>query len=324
MRSSEVRFALALSLALGSFAFGDTRDGYAVERLTQASAGGGWIVSDSLSWGPGLGGAVNFSTGYSHLPLTIAVPGQGERLAVVSDQAFAEIGLAVSWQWLRFSAQFSSPLVATGQDGAVGDSTFAAPHVDLQQNPDTISDVHLSLDARIYGEYGSPFRLGVGGQLILPSGEPKDYLSDGTYRGRLRVFAAGERSWLTWAAQLGVHLRPRDDSPMPGGPLGSELLFAGAAGAKIPLGTSSWQVCVGPELFGATALRSAFSREATALEALLSARAETTGEEGVQLRVKLGIGVGLVPAFGAPAWRLVLAVEGFGHLIPKPAPPAAP
>ena len=50
--------------------------------------------------------------------------------------------------------------------------------------------------------------------------------------------------------------------------------------------------------------------------ATCATRAETTGAEGAQFRVKLGVGVGLVPAFGAPAWRLVVAVEGFGHVLP--------
>ena len=71
-------------------------------------------------------------------------------------------------------------------------------------------------------------------------------------------------------------------------------------------------IVVGPEVFGATALR-AFFGSATALEGLLSARLEGTGDKGVQLRFKLAGGGAIHQQFGAPDWRVVFSIEAFNH-----------
>jgi hypothetical protein len=47
-------------------------------------------------------------------------------------------------------------------------------------------------------------------------------------------------------------------------------------------------------------------------EWLISTRFEGTENSGRQARVKLGVGRGINPRFGAPKWRVVLAVEVFG------------
>ena len=70
-------------------------------------------------------------------------------------------------------------------------------------------------------------------------------------------------------------------------------------------------VVVGPELYGETAFRSFLGRTATGLEGLLTGRLEETGDHGPQRRIKLGVGGGLNPHFGAPEWRFVLGVEVF-------------
>jgi hypothetical protein len=70
---------------------------------------------------------------------------------------------------------------------------------------------------------------------------------------------------------------------------------------------------VGPEVWGATAFRSFFGTSTTALEGILGARFEGTGTDGPQLRFKLAPGLGINEAFGAPDWRVLLAVEVFTH-----------
>jgi hypothetical protein len=52
---------------------------------------------------------------------------------------------------------------------------------------------------------------------------------------------------------------------------------------------------------------------ATGFEGLMTARVEGTADDGAQVRVKLGTGVGLDPNFGAPEWRIVVGVELFDH-----------
>jgi hypothetical protein len=189
--------------------------------------------------------------------------------------------------------------------------------VDLGVNPDSLSDVRFGFDARLYGGVGDPFRLGASVQLLVPNGyndARADYDTDGTYRAMGRVLFAGDIGALTYAGQIGVHVRPLDDAPSPGSPEGSELLFGLAAGAKTPLSPAgATVVIVGPEIYGASAFRSFLNTNATALEGLLSARVEGTADRGPQMRVKLGAGAGLDARFGAPEWRLVVAIELFDH-----------
>ncbi len=285
--------------------------GLAVERFYPSAAGGGWFVMGDLGWEGELGGAMALSTGYAHAPLTVATPGSTQRLAVVSDQAFVSLGFAATYDRFRLYLDLSSPLVIAGESGDAGAYRFTAPTVDLGSNPDTVSDARVGVDARVFGEPGGRLRLGLSAQLIVPSGSRADYDTDGTYRGMIRLLAAGDVGGFTYAAQIGVHLRPLDASPAPGSPRGSELLFGVAGGAKVALG-SRWSAVVGPEIYGETALRSLLGADTTGIEGLLGVRFESRGE-GPQLRIKVGAGAGLDPRFGAPAWRIVVAGEIFGH-----------
>ena len=287
--------------------------GFAVERFYPSAPTGGWLVMDSLEMRGGLGGAMALNLSYARNPLRVTDGVQ--RLPVVSDQAFADFGFALTYRRWRFYVSFDVPLVTTGLSGTVGDHAFTAPSVDLASKPDTVSDPRLGSDVRLVGGPGSRFRLGAGAQLWIPNGNRPDYTTDDTFRGMIRVLVAGDIGLFTYAAQLGIHIRPLDDSPAPGSPRGSELLFGVAGGAKLPVGRGRrWAVVVGPELFGATALRSFFETNATAFEALLSGRFERTGDDDrLQARLKIGVGAGLDHRFGAAEWRLVAGIELFGH-----------
>jgi hypothetical protein len=307
-RASLVGLTVALAIAAGGRAEAQAQ-GFALERLYSSPAGGGWLVMDALDMQGGLGGAIELIGGAAVNPFVVSSGGQ--RLAVVSEESFAELGLAVTYARFRLSLNLDSPLSVLGKTGTVGGTHYAAPSFDLGQDPDTIADPRLGFDARIYGAPRGAFRLGASVQLYFPSGTRADYLTDGTGRGMIRALVAGDIPWFTYAAQLGVHVRPLDETTVPGAPRGSELLFGVAAGVRLHAG-NRWGFVVGPEIFGATAFRSFFGQTSTALEGLLSARFEGTGT-GLQLRVKLGAGGGLDAQFGAPEWRIVGAVEIFNR-----------
>lgn len=315
MRSSR---AVALAVAVVGAALApraqaqQTAQGFALERLYTSAPGGGWFVMDSLDMHGGLGGAAAITSGYAWDPLR--VPDGSTHLPVVSHQAFADFGFAATYDRFRLYLDLPAPLDITGFGGTVGRTTFTAPALDISHNPDTIADPRVGLDARLLGEPGAPFRLGAGAQLIIPSGSQADYDSDGTYRAMIRAMVAGDVGSFTYAGQLGVHVRPLDESPTPDGPHGSELLFGVAGGLKLPLRGAA--VIIGPELFGETAFAAMFGGPTTGLEALLTSRIEGTGDDGEQLRVKLGSGGGIDPQFGAPAWRIVIGLELFDHAAP--------
>jgi hypothetical protein len=91
----------------------------------------------------------------------------------------------------------------------------------------------------------------------------------------------------------------------------SEFLFGIAGEVKIPVGRAK-QFVVGSEVYGASAFRSIMQPAETDEEWLISTRFEGTGNSGRHARVKFGVGRGINPQFGAPTWRVVLAIELFG------------
>ena len=306
MRSSRTPRAWVLGVllcALGARAQTPVQ-GFNAERFAPSAPGAGWFVMDSLDMHGRLGGVLSFSSRYARDPLRV------NGTALVTDSAYAQVAGAVTLGSWRFSASFDLPLAVKGRTATIDGYRYTGPDLDLGSNPDTISDVQVGIDTRLIGQATSAFRLGLGAQLWIPSGRTEDYLTDGTYRGMVRVLFAGDVSWLAYAGHLGVHIRPRDDGGVPGAPRGSELLFGAAGGVKLPIGEESRAV-LGPEVYGATAFAGVFKSETTSAEALLSARWEQTGEMGPWLRVKLGAGLGLGSSFGSAAWRIVLAIEVF-------------
>jgi hypothetical protein len=284
--------------------------GFAVERFYPSAPGAGWFVMDDLDMSGGLGGAVSLTSGYAHNPLVVIAPDGKQRLALVTQEAFFDIGGAVTYNRFRGYFNFPTPILGTGMSGALGPYQFTTPSVSLGTNPDTVSDSRIGFDVRLLGRPGNLIRLGTGAQLILPSGNRADYTTDARYRGMFRFLAAGDSGAFTYAGQLGVHVRPLNDAPVPGSPNGNEFLFGVSGGRRFAV-PSGWSVIVGPEIYGETAFHSFFNGE-TGTEALLTGRLEEANA-GRNLRLKLGIGHALVQSFGAPQWRVVFGVEMFGH-----------
>jgi hypothetical protein len=284
--------------------------GFAVERFYQSAPGGGWFIMDDLNISGRLGGAISFSSGYARNPLVITGLDGKQTLAVVSQEAFLDIGGAVTHDRFRAYIDFPMPLLVTGTSGTLGSYEFTAPSVSLGTTPDSIADPRLGLDARLFGKPGSLLRLGAGAQVIIPSGSRADYVTDARYRGMFRFLAASDAGPYSYAGQLGVQARPLNDAPAPGSPNGSEFLY-GISGGRRFAGPNGWVVIAGPEIFGETAFRQFFRGE-TGTEALLTGRLEQTGTER-KLRIKLGVGHALVQNFGAAQWRVVFGVELFGH-----------
>jgi hypothetical protein len=284
--------------------------GFALERLYQSAPGGGWFVMDDLDISGRLGGAVSLTSGYARNPLVITGPDSTQKLTVVSEEAFVDIAGAVTHDRFRAYVDFPMPLLLSGTSGTLGQYQFTAPSVSLGTTPDTVSDGRIGIDARLLGKPGSLLRLGAGAQLIYPSGNRADYVTDARYRAMFRFLAAGDAGAFTYAGQLGVHVRTLNDAPVPGSPNGSEFLY-GVSGGRRFAGPSGWAVIAGPEIFGETAFHQFFSGE-TGTEALLTGRLEQIGAER-NLRIKLGVGHALVQNFGAAQWRIVFGVELFGH-----------
>jgi hypothetical protein len=289
--------------------------GFAVERFYPSAPGGGWFVMDDVNISGGIGGAISLTTGYSRNPLEVTSPDGTRRLTLVSGEAFLDVGAAVTYNRYRLYVNIPVPLSVIGNSGTVGQFQLTAPSLSIGANPDTVSDTRLGFDGRLLGKPGSLFRLGLGAQLIIPSGARADYVTDGRYRGMFRFLTAGDAGRFSYAGQFGLHVRPVEGSLPPGGPNGNELLFGMSAGRRFGV-RNGWDAVVGPEFYGETAVRSNFNGQ-TGFEGLLTGRLERTGDRP-HLRFKLGVGHGLVQHFGAPQWRILVGVELFGQ---RPAHP---
>ena len=284
--------------------------GFAVERFYPSAPGSGWFIMDDLKFQGGLGGAVALTSGYARKPLEVTSPDGTHHLSLVSNEAFVDFGLAATYHRYRVSLNFPMPVLVTGTSGTIGPYQLIAPKVDVGTNPDGISDARVGFDVRLRGEAGSSLRLGVGARLIIPFGARADYVTDGTYRGMMRGLVAGDVGRFSYAGQLGLHVRSVDDSPAPGSPQGSEFLFGASAGRRLPV-RAGWTVVVGPEFYGETAVRAFFGGR-TGFEGLVTGRFEGIGD-GPHLRIKLGVGGGLDPHFGASRWRVVVGMELLGQ-----------
>jgi hypothetical protein len=314
MPSSSGRWTagLAVFLLASSARAQQKVQGFNVDRFYPSPAGAGWLVMDDLKLYGGLGGAMGLAFGYGHAPLRIVDGAQ--RVFVVTDEVSAYFGAAITYDRWRFYLNIDMPFVIVGDSGTVGTFAFTAPNVTPGSLPDPMSDLRLGTDFRIVGDPESSFRFGVSGQVYLPSTTRADYDTDGTFRGMVRALFAGDVRDFAYAAQLGLHIRPLDDSPAPESPQGSEWLFGAAIGPKIAVGRArSWTFILGPEIYCATAFRALFGSSSTALEGLLSGRLERTTTGGPDLRIRLGAGAGIHPQFGAPEWRVLAGIEMSGR-----------
>jgi hypothetical protein len=307
--SEAVRWAIGLALVSGLLPQARAQQaaqGFGVERFYPSAPGGGWFVMDDLNIGGGLGGAVAVTSGYEQNPLVVT-NSSGQRTAVVSDEAFVSVGVAVSYDRYRGYVNIPMPVAVGGTSAVVDGFQVTGPSLNPGQNPDTVGDTTVGFDVRLFGKPGSALRIGAGAQLLLPSGSRADFVTDGTYRGMFRVLAAGDAGRFVWAGQAGVHVRPAGISLVPGGPDGNEFLFGASAGRRFSM-RQGWDAIVGPEFFGETAVRDG----ETGAEALVTARIEQTGS-GRRWRFKVGAGHALDHRFGAPEWRVVAGAELFGQ-----------
>ncbi len=308
-----VRAALSAALVTVAAAAEPLAAGFAAERFSPASPGAGWLTLDDLRLTGGLGAGLTVTSGYARRPYSIHTPG-GSRIDVIADQAFLDVGMAVLYDRYRFSLNITDPLYATGRSGTAAGYRFEAPLIDPGKYPDKVTDIRIGLDSRAFGAVDAPLRLGLSARLWLPSGERSLYASDGTLRVVVRALLAGDLRPLTYSGHIGVHLRSLDESRVPGAPRGSELLFALGVGPAFTLSeAAALRASVGPELWGATALQSAFRQDASCLEALLGARVQHVGPNGASTSVKVGFGEGIQTGFGTPEWRAVVSIEAHGR-----------
>lgn len=241
---------------------------------------------------------------YAHRPIRIG------DTAVVEAQGFMR--LDVSWAlWNRLLISADAPLSIVQSGGAdLGGTTFTT-----LESP-SFGDVRIGLRGRLWGENHTPFQLGVGGYLFVPSGDQPQYTGAGAVRGRFEVPIGGRIGKdvaFIYSAAVGLEVRAGDNP---------HAFTYGAAGGVL---FADDMVQVGAEFIGSTAFGGGTTYPISSVP-LQTASAGTNAEilggvkvrflEGLTLGASAGPGVG--SAVGTPIFRAM------GMLGWTPLPAGAP
>ncbi|CAN5855168.1 hypothetical protein BH11MYX2_BH11MYX2_26620 [soil metagenome] len=215
----------------------------------------------------------------------------------------------------RVRASASVPL-ALAQDGSESGGVVAGQRI-VGSSSGGLGDLRLAADVRIFGTYGDPFTLALGGRVWIPTGDAAKLLGDDAIRLEPRLAAAGDIGAFGYATSLGITYRG-NDATLAGHPTGSEVNLGAAFGVRL----LDKKLLVGPELWGSTVVSdsSAFFGERTTPLAALGSAHYTAGD----FRVGLGAGPGLSHAAGTAVFRALASLEwapGIEEARPAPAPP---
>lgn len=287
-----------------------TAEGFSLNRYDPSVVGGDWFAADSLD----LRGHGRFALGvtgdYAHNPLVVRNAAGDIVERPVSNQLFLHVGAAVVF-WNRVRFDLSLP-VALVDDGTA--ATLGAERYQLS-NGMALGDLRVGGDVALFGRAGDPFRLAAGVQVMLPTGSRSSFTGDSKVRIFPRLLAAGDAGLLEYAAQVAFDGRLLDQT-VAGHAVGPALAYAAAAGVRL-----GGMVVVGPELFGATSLKSGDDR--TGIEALLGSHVIVARD----WRLGAGVGRAFTSALGSPSVRALATIAyapAFTEAAPPPPPPPPP
>ncbi|HEU4536135.1 MAG TPA: hypothetical protein VFS00_18550, partial [Polyangiaceae bacterium] len=244
-----MRRALGVAAFLGTFCAANalraqtTETGFGVDRFDPSERGSEWFALDTLD----LRGHGRFAAGgvasWAYKPFVL-YDGDGDvRSKIVEHQLVLHAGASVVlWNRLRVGANLPIQLYATGEAGTLGGTTYPAPSSDQ-----SVGDLRLSGDVRVFGEYGEAITGALGVSVALPTGSAGAYAGDGNVRFTPRALVAGDVGDFAYAAKLGYQYRDRSDT-LGGAPIGSEFVFAVAGGVRL----LDRKLLIGPEVFGSS------------------------------------------------------------------------
>lgn len=290
--------ALLLTLTASSTA---SAQGFALNRFDPSERGSEWFVLDTLDLRGKARPAFGVVGDWGYKPLVVYDRTDDSEVgAIVEHQVFVHAGASlVLVDRLRLGANLPIGVYQTGDRVTLGNQTFNPPG-------SAIGDLRLSADIRLIGKYGEAFNSAIGAAVYLPTGSRDEFTSDGNVRVQPRAMISGDISFFTYAAKLGLNVRPLNDEFANNKPLGSELVGGVSAGIR----TANKKLVIGPELYGSTVFTSSdafFKRRTTPAELLLGFH-YTAGD----FRFGAGVGTGVFAgsrAWGTPLLRTVATLE---------------
>jgi outer membrane protein OmpA-like peptidoglycan-associated protein len=281
--------------------------GIALEQLDPAPAGDAFFGVQSPSVSGHLVPRAFAMFDYALKPLSLRDSNGNAVGAIVSGQAIlrADVSLAL-WNRILLDADVPFTVAQSGDNPTLDGISVGSP------SKAEMGDIRFLLRARLLGDYYSPFQLGLGGELWVPSGPTASYGAEGAVRGGPQLLLGGRMSQFVWSANGGLVLRGSENP--------HTLTYGAAAG--LVLGQDDL-FQIGPEIYGATGISSGGAFVAQGAAGSLQSADKTNLEVllGAKLRVAkvlvAGVagGPGLTHAPGTPVARFI----GMLGYAPEPA-----
>lgn len=313
VRASLVAVGIAARLATAGPA---RAQGYLLDRFDPSERGSSWFAADSLDLRGEVRPAAGFVGAFAYHPLVVQSGGVSTT-AIVEQSWVVHAGASlVLVDRVRLGVDLPLYASQTGSTAVVGTDVVKAP-----QAATTLGDLRLGATLRLFGAHGDAVTGGLSGLFYLPTGSPASYTGDGVARAGANLGVAGDMGTFTYAAHLGMLIRPEVQGPAAEG-VGTEVRFGAAAGMRILDG----HLVLGPEVFGAVVVSNGandVTARSTPLEVLMGAHA-TFGAGWGTFRVGLGAGGGLTHGLGTPSMRALLDLEWAPEVVGPPQAPPVP
>ncbi|RYE76082.1 MAG: hypothetical protein EOO74_09005, partial [Myxococcales bacterium] len=296
-----------LALSAGTSTASAQTRGFTVNRFEPSERGSEWFMLESLDFRGKARPAIGIVADYMYRPFVLRQDrADSDRVtnSVVRNVFTVHPGFSfVIAKRLRLAGSLPIQMY---QDAGVPQNV-----VRPLRNEQAIGDVRLGLDLRLLGgEYDSPFRLAVGGQVWLPTGSTENYTSDGSTRVAPRLLMAGDIGGdglaFTYAVKGALMFRTNGGrQTIADGHLGHELQLAGAIGLRV-----AKRFVIGPEWYMNTTVSGlegdkVFGKEETAMEWLAGAHYTLPAD----FRIGAGAGTGIKKGWGNPEARVLANLE---------------
>lgn len=296
--------------------------GYAADNLNPAERGSDFFTAESLD----LRGHGRFAFGVlggtAYRVIADRREDGGVNASPVRNQAMMYPGATITlYDRLRLAFQVPFAFYSDGNRGLMSSTRNGATQASAVYEAPTeqvvLGDVRIGADVRLFGTYGDKLTMALGAQFFVPTGKPDSYTGDGNPRVQPRLSAAGQIGIFAYAAQVGVHLRTRDDVAYGraygnGGAVAHEFTGQIAAGLRLADG----RVTIGPELYGRKSFEDT-NGQSSPVEALLGGHFGITDT----IRLSAGVGAGLTKSYGAPVVRGIFGLEWTPPSPVEPPPP---
>lgn len=308
MNRTAITLLVGLSAAFATtFTFGSAHaqaEGFGLNRFEPSERGSDWFVSDSLDLRGKMRPAFGVVGDFAYRPQSFH--DADTTVPLVKHQLTAHIGGSMIVAD-RFRFAFNLPVIVdqAGNDLVADGVAYKAP-----ASSSAASDLRLSADVRLFGEYGGVATGAFGVRVFAPIGKAEDYAGDGKVRFEPHFSLAGMPQNFAYAVSVGFLYRASRDSSFANTAIGSEIPFRLGVGAAL----ADRKLVIGPELYGSV-IAAGSGDQKVPMGLLVGAHYSVA-----DFRLGFGAGPGLSHAAGTAQLRILASVEWAPGVVEAPPP----